>query len=288
MVNKISIRKRRRDRTRKRIANQKRLDAIAYKELNGNMSSSFDTWGGTRCPDCNKPLPSRAFCAGYHTCFTTNDWVNPTTGETIEGSTGILSVGTSVNPSFCHKDKTRCYSESAKIDPSTWKLSNDYVSNKKELKRFEKIRQYHESKHQEYCDKFRNKFNFKTQIIEDWGKEPADLCLRILDFLLFRDLNLDHISLADLCFYPSKEIEVLKVLPYLTGDRTHLLDLKAYFDDGTTKQELTLKQFKIASFGEIKHPVTNEILDYVEASQWVFMYLVASDLVKEVRSEIND
>ena len=112
--------------------------------------------------------------------------------------------------------------------------------------------------------------------------------MRILDFLLFQSLDLEHISLADLCFHPNKDIEVLKVLPYLTGDRTHLLDLKAYFDDGTTKQELTLKQFKIASFGEIKHPVTNELLDYVEGSQWVFMYFVASDLIRKIRSEIND
>lgn len=285
-----SIRKRRRDRTRNRIANQKRLDAIAYKELNGNMSSSFDTWGGTRCPDCNKPLPSRAFCAGYHTPFTTNDWLNPTTGKTVKGSTGILSIGTSVDPSFCHQDKTRCYSESAKADQSAWKLANAYISTKKELKELEKSRQYSELKHQRYCDKFRNKFNFKAQILEDWCGEDLELCLRILDFLLFRDrdLNLDHISLADLCFYPNKEIEVLKVLPYITGDRTHLLDLKAYFDDGTTKQELTLKQFKIASFGEIKHPITGEILDYVEASQWVFMYFVASDLIREIRSEINE
>ena len=143
----MNIRKRRRDRTRNRIANQKRLDAIAYKELNRNMSSSFDTWGGTRCPDCSKPLPSRAFCAGYHTPFTTNDWID-STGQTIKGSTGILSIGTSVDPSFCHEDKTRCYSESAKIDPSIWKLSSDYISTKKELKKLEKTRQYHESKYQ--------------------------------------------------------------------------------------------------------------------------------------------
>lgn len=33
----MTIRKRRRDRTRNRINNQKRLDAIAHKELNGNI-----------------------------------------------------------------------------------------------------------------------------------------------------------------------------------------------------------------------------------------------------------
>lgn len=129
----MTIRKRRRDRTRNRIANQKRLDAIAYKELNGNMMTSFETWGGTRCPDCNKPLPSRAFCAGYHT-----------------GNSRIrFNVGTSVNPEFCHDDKSRCHSESAKHDASIWKLANDYVSTKKELKKWQKHREYLDKKYKE-------------------------------------------------------------------------------------------------------------------------------------------
>lgn len=129
----MTIRERRRDRTRKRLDNQKRLDAIAYKELNGNMMTSFDTWGGTRCPDCNKPLPARAFCAGYHT-----------------GNSQIrFNVGTSVNPEFCHDDKSRCHSESAKHDPSTWKLANDYIPTKKELKKWQKHREYLDKKYKE-------------------------------------------------------------------------------------------------------------------------------------------
>ena len=126
----ITIRKRRRDRTLARIANQKRLDAIASKELNGDMSSSFETWGGTRCPDCAKPLPSRAFFCGYHT-------VN---------SSIRISIGSSVSSEFCHADKTRCHSESAKTDPYIWKLANDYIPTKKELKQLKKEREYRENR----------------------------------------------------------------------------------------------------------------------------------------------
>lgn len=108
-----SIRKRRRDRTRNRLANQKRLDAIASAQINESMWSSADTWGGTVCPDCNKSLPTRAFIAGYHT-----------------------------SERFCHADKSRCHHESAIEDTTKWKLANDYVPNKKELKKLEKQRQH--------------------------------------------------------------------------------------------------------------------------------------------------
>lgn len=123
----VSIRKRRRDRTRNRIANQKRLDAIAYAEISKSMWTSADTWGGNVCPDCNKSLPSRAFIAGYHTSSIDN--------------TCFISVGTSVDSKFCHADITRCHHESAAEKNSNWKLANDYIANKKELKRLERKRQ---------------------------------------------------------------------------------------------------------------------------------------------------
>ena len=122
----ITIRKRRRDRTLARIANQKRLDAIIFKELNENMASSFDTWGGTHCPDCAKPLPPRAFFCGYHTG---NSYIR-------------ISIGSSVSSDFCHADKTRCHSESAKANPYIWKFANDYIATKKEFKRLREEREY--------------------------------------------------------------------------------------------------------------------------------------------------
>lgn len=107
----IGIRKRRRDRTRNRIANQKRLDAIAYKKINGNMTSSFDTWGGTVCPECHKSVPTRAFICG---------------GDIRLSDTCIMTLGARVAPQYCHADKQRCASESAKEDKHRWKLSRMY------------------------------------------------------------------------------------------------------------------------------------------------------------------
>ena len=111
-----SIRKRRRDRTRTRIANQKRLDAIAYKKINGNMTTSLDTLGGTICPECHKSVPTRAFVAG---------------GDIWWSDTCILTVGTSVAPQYCHRNKQRCASESAKEDPYRWKESLMYQEQNK-------------------------------------------------------------------------------------------------------------------------------------------------------------
>ena len=111
-----TIRKRRRDRTRNRIANQKRLDAIAYKKINGNMTSSFDTWGGTICPECHKSVPARAFVAG---------------GDIRWSDTCVLTVGAHVLPQYCHRDKSRCASESAKEDPYRWKDSVMYQESQK-------------------------------------------------------------------------------------------------------------------------------------------------------------
>ena len=124
----ITIRKRRRDRTLARIANQKRLDAISSAEINKNMWASADTWGGNVCPDCNKSLPARAFLAGYHTSSVDN--------------TCFVSIGTDVYSDFCHADKSRCHHESASQKDSNWKLANDYVLTKKELKRQKKDRQH--------------------------------------------------------------------------------------------------------------------------------------------------
>ena len=133
----ITIRKRRRDRTHSRIANQKRLDAIAYTEINKHIWANADTWGGTHCPDCAKPLPSRAFFCGYHT-----------------GNSHVrISVGSSVSFNFCHADKTRCYSESAKTDPHIWKLANDYIATKKELKQLEKKRECRKKRAKEALEK---------------------------------------------------------------------------------------------------------------------------------------
>lgn len=107
-MTKCTIRKRRRDRTLSRLAKQKQLDAIAYKKVNGNMTSSFDTWGGTCCPECHKSVPTRAFIGG---------------GDVRWSATCIVTTSPSVAPQYCHRDKNRCASESAKQDKARCKES---------------------------------------------------------------------------------------------------------------------------------------------------------------------
>jgi hypothetical protein len=109
----MSIRKRRRDRTCNRLANQKRLDAIASQKIDKSFLASMDTWGGTICPECHKSVPTRAFVNG---------------GDIRFSSTCIVTVGTWVAPQYCHQDVMRCASESAKQDKQRWMFSRLYES----------------------------------------------------------------------------------------------------------------------------------------------------------------
>jgi hypothetical protein len=108
----LTIRKRRRDRTRNRLNNQKQLDAIAYEKIGKSFMASMETWGGTICPDCHKAVPARAF-------------VN---GGDIRWDSCIVTVGTSVAPQYCHSDVWQCASESANQDKQRWMLSPMYES----------------------------------------------------------------------------------------------------------------------------------------------------------------
>lgn len=107
----MTIRKRRRDRTLNRLSNQRRLDAIAYERIGKSFMASMETWGGTTCSECHKSVPARAFVMG---------------GDIRWSDRCIVTVGTSVAPQYCHRDTTRCASESAKEDVWKWKLSMMY------------------------------------------------------------------------------------------------------------------------------------------------------------------
>lgn len=132
----------------------------------------------------------------------------------------------------------------------------------------------------------------RQQIYEDWGKQEniAIYCDELLSALLFGDLNPDNITFDNLIkvvkpsFWGSEPVkELLKIVPYITGDHTHLLDIRMYFlDDNGDRYELTESQMRTASKGQIFHPTTEIELDYVEASSKVFMYFVASDLIKSL------
>lgn len=104
----MMIRKRRRDRTRTRLSNQKRLDAIASEKISKRFLDCIETWGASVCPECHKSVPARAFISG---------------GDIRLSDRCIVTVGASVSPQYCHKNRQRCASESAKEDAWKWKES---------------------------------------------------------------------------------------------------------------------------------------------------------------------
>lgn len=110
----MSIRKRRRDRTRSRINNQKQLDAIAFEKIDKSFLDSMATWGGTVCPECFKSVPSRAFICGYKL-------------TSIDRSC-IITKCAHVGEQYCHSDIKRCMSESAKQDKARWMMSPLFIN----------------------------------------------------------------------------------------------------------------------------------------------------------------
>ena len=141
-----SIRKRRRDRTLSRLANQKRLDKIAQDTIGKSMMDSMATWSATVCPECNKELPSRAFIEGYDLECSLGE-------EAIKANTTnlIVTVGCDVHPQYCHQDKSRCAGESAKANREYWLLSNMYAfqENEKSIEKRVKQSEYLMSKWKE-------------------------------------------------------------------------------------------------------------------------------------------
>ena len=109
----MTIRKRRRDRARRRLESQKRLDAIASEQINKSFLDSTATWGGRVCPECFKSVPSRAFVSGYEL-------------TSIDRSC-IITVGAHVAEQYCHSDVKQCMSESAKEDKSKWMMSPLFI-----------------------------------------------------------------------------------------------------------------------------------------------------------------
>jgi len=110
----MTIRKRRRDRTKTRINNQKQLDAIASEQIYKSFLDSMATWGGTVCPECFKSVPSRAFICGYEI-------------TSIDRSC-IITMGAYVTEDYCHSDTKRCMSESAKQNKARWMMSPLFIN----------------------------------------------------------------------------------------------------------------------------------------------------------------
>ena len=134
----------------------------------------------------------------------------------------------------------------------------------------------------------------RQQIYKDWDLKNACYCNEILQQLIFGNWNLNDISCKELIdikprYCGDRNIEsMLKIVPYLVGDRVHLLELKMYFFDyeTETRHELTDDQMRAINKGEICHLVTNELIDYVLDSENVFMYFVASNVLRLLKEKV--
>ncbi len=134
----------------------------------------------------------------------------------------------------------------------------------------------------------------RQQIQEDWQGNQAKFCNDLLTALLAGELDLENITtfhdLMDFVHVTDGDIdtdpikEVLKLVPYITGARTHLLEMRMYFKDETGRHELSEAQMREVSKCKILHPLTGIELDYVEASKNVFMYFVASELIRGLKN----
>lgn len=83
----------RRQRTRDRIARQQVADAEVLKQCDHDFNLAVETFSGTACSDCKKPVPPRAL-------FSSTGWYG-----------NVHLVGCGIRPEFCHKDRDRCKAE---------------------------------------------------------------------------------------------------------------------------------------------------------------------------------
>ncbi|MBW4597640.1 MAG: hypothetical protein KME46_33250 [Brasilonema angustatum HA4187-MV1] len=132
-----------------------------------------------------------------------------------------------------------------------------------------------------------NKELIVNQINEDWGNKPqSQICISVLNYLLDTSTeNRSHITFGSLKIAVNNQhtdIELLKAIQYLCGERTKLLEINFEFiQDEENIFPLSNTEVKIAKeTGELIHPETGEIINNYEEK--VFMYFEPSYLVKKI------
>ncbi len=132
-----------------------------------------------------------------------------------------------------------------------------------------------------------NKELIIEQIYEDWGdNSQSEICISVLNYLL--DISIDHqchITFGSLKIAVDEQhtdIELLRAVQYLCGERTKLLEINFEFiQDDENIFPLSNTEVKIAQkTGELIHPETGEIINDFEEK--VFMYFEPSSLIKQI------
>jgi hypothetical protein len=126
------------------------------------------------------------------------------------------------------------------------------------------------------------------QFAEDWGdlSPQFSVCEKIFNYLLSRPVNqlkhLTHGSLKVAIGEYRSDVDVLRAIQYLCGDRTHVLSLHFEFlDDENNYFELGYDDIREAKItGKLVHPETGEYIENFEDK--VLMYFTPSSLIQEV------
>lgn len=131
----------------------------------------------------------------------------------------------------------------------------------------------------------------KNQIIsyfaEDWGalSPQFSVCEKIFNYLLSRPLNqLKHLTYGSLKIaigeYRS-DVDFLKVIQYLCGDRVHVLSIHFELMENNDYFQLDYDDIRDAkNTGRLVHPETGEYIDNFEEK--VLMYFTPGSKVHEV------
>lgn len=125
-----------------------------------------------------------------------------------------------------------------------------------------------------------------TQIYEDWGDSPqSEICVALLNYLIHLSIDKQyHITFGSLKIVIGNKytnVDLLKAVQYLCGDRIKLLDIN--FELLEDEEFFPLSKSDVSDAkktGELVHPQTGEIVEDFEEK--VFMYFVPSSLIKNI------
>lgn len=133
-----------------------------------------------------------------------------------------------------------------------------------------------------------NKDYIEKEIKHDWRDNGRliEICLRILDYV-YKGANIyTHISfgsLNQLLEGKFSEVEILKAIQYLCGDKVEVLDINFEFidDDDTSYQIVKENVAEAIKTGYFVHPITGDVLEKAEFESKIFSYFTPTDSLKE-------
>lgn len=128
-----------------------------------------------------------------------------------------------------------------------------------------------------------------NKIYDDWGENPqSEICASVLEYLLRTATQaVSHITYGSLKIVIDEhkkhtDVEILKAIQYLCGERTNLLEMNFEFMENEDNIfPLSHSDMKDAqNEGGLVHPETGEIINDFEEK--VLVYFKPSDIAKNI------